>query len=90
MPTLGAHVSDEEFKAVELAAEASPERKVGPYCAEAIRERLRREGLMPGADNEQVAKLTAKVAAAVRKDPTLTERIEAVIGKSTRRQLAPA
>lgn len=41
-------------------------------------------------ESAEVAKITAKVAAAVRKDPTLTARIESIIGKSTRRQLAPA
>lgn len=88
MPTLGAHVSEEVFKAVELAAAASPEKNVSPYVAEAVRRRLSAEGLMPGSSDEEVAKLTAKVAAAVRKDPALTGRIEAVIGKSTRRMVA--
>lgn len=90
MPTISAHVSEEVATAVELAAKATQEGKVGPYIAGAVCERLDRDGLLPGSKNEDVAKLTAKVAAAVRKDPTLTERIEAVIGKSTRRQLATA
>lgn len=89
MPTLGAHLSEEEFAAVKLAAQASTEELPGPYAAEAIRERLRREGKMPGAENALVTKLTAKVAVAVRKDPALADRIDALISKSTRRHMAP-
>jgi hypothetical protein len=87
MPTLGAHVSAEEFEAVKLAAQASPEKLPGPYAAEAIRDRLRREGKMPGAENEEIAKITAKVAEAIRKDRGVIPHVEAALTKATRRRM---
>jgi hypothetical protein len=54
MPTLGAHFSDEEAKAVELAAAASPEKRVSPYVAEAIRKRMASEGMLPGNPRAEV------------------------------------
>jgi hypothetical protein len=48
MPTLGAHFSDDEAPAVEAAAKVSPEKKTGPYIAEAVRQRMGREGMLPG------------------------------------------
>lgn len=39
-------------------------------------------------DSQDIAKLTAKVAAALRKDPTLTPHIEKVLSKATRRMVA--
>lgn len=90
MPSLGVYFTDEEAEAVERAASVSPEKKPSPYIAQAVRDRLGKEGQLPGNKDEDVAKLTAKVAAAVRKDPTVADKIEAVIGKSTRRQLATA
>jgi len=46
MPTLGAHFSDDMAEAVEKAAKSSPEEKVGPYMAEAVRQRMEREGTL--------------------------------------------
>lgn len=48
MPTLGTHLSDELADTVEGIAKTSPEKKVGPWIAEAIRQRLEREGKLPG------------------------------------------
>lgn len=90
MPTLGAHVSEEIFAAVELAAAASPERNVSPYVAEAVRRRLSAEGLMPGTKDEDVARVTAKVAAALKKDPSLIDRVESLLSRSTRRVVPAA
>ncbi len=89
MPTISAHVSEEEAKAVEVAAAAAPEGKPSPYVREAVLQRLDREGLLPGSNGEDVARVVAKVTAAVRKDPALIDRIEAVLSKSTRRHMAP-
>ncbi len=47
MATLGVHFSDEEESAVRAAAEAAGQ-KASPYAAQAIRERMRREGHVPG------------------------------------------
>ncbi len=90
MPTIGAHVSEAEEQAVKIAAAASPEKKPSPYAAEAIRQRLSREGLLPGTKEEEVARITAKVAAAVREDPSAVQRVEAVLNKQTRRRMVPA
>ncbi len=54
MPTLGAHFSDDEAKAVEIAAGASPERRVSPYVAEAIRQRMAREGMLRESPTAQL------------------------------------
>lgn len=54
MPTLGTHVSDEFATIVESAALSSPEKKVGPYIAEAIRLRLERDGMLPGDPQAEV------------------------------------
>lgn len=48
MPTLGAHFPDNVVETVENAAKASPEQKVGPYIVEAVRQRMAREGTLPG------------------------------------------
>lgn len=48
MPTIGAHVSDDLEAVIKSAAKASPEKKPGPWLAEAARQRLEREGMMPG------------------------------------------
>lgn len=48
MPTLGTHLQDDEAGAVEKAAASSPQKKVGPWIAEACRMRLAAEGRMPG------------------------------------------
>ncbi len=47
MPTLGVHFPDNEAGAVEIAAKASPEKKVGRYIAEAVRQRMERDGTLP-------------------------------------------
>jgi hypothetical protein len=47
MPSFGTYFSDEEAPAVEAAARISPEKKVAPYIAEAVRQRMAREGTLP-------------------------------------------
>lgn len=59
MPTFGTHFPDEIAPAVEAAAKASPERKVGPYIKEAVMQRLSREGMMP---SDAQAEILAAVA----------------------------
>lgn len=44
MPTISAHVTDHTADAVIAAARISKEAKVGPYIAEAVRQRMAREG----------------------------------------------
>jgi hypothetical protein len=54
MPTLGAHFAETETEIVRNAAKAAGhvksdgEPSVGPYIAEAVRQRLEREGYLPG------------------------------------------
>jgi hypothetical protein len=48
MPSIGVYFSDDEVEAVELASKASPEKKPSPYIAEAVRQRMAREGMLPG------------------------------------------
>jgi hypothetical protein len=48
MPTLGSHFSETEAAIVAKAAKASGSEKVSPYIAEAVRQRLEREGFLPG------------------------------------------
>lgn len=45
MPTLGTHVDDRTAAIIETAAKASPQKKVGPWLAEAAHQRIEREGL---------------------------------------------
>lgn len=54
MPTISAHVSDEFSEAVTAAASNSTEKKVAPWLAEAARQRLEREGMLPGNPNAEV------------------------------------
>jgi hypothetical protein len=44
MPTLGTHFPDDEAELVEKAAKSAGQ-KVGPYIADAVRARLRSEGI---------------------------------------------
>lgn len=48
MPTISTQTSEEEAKVIELAAGASEEKRISPYVLEAIRQRLAREGMLPG------------------------------------------
>lgn len=45
MPTISAHVSETTAAKIETAAKVSPEKKVGPWLAEAANQRLEREGM---------------------------------------------
>lgn len=61
MPTLSSHVStDDELKEIKAAAQAAGE-KVGAYALGAVRERMRREGHVPGTPAHDIR--TAAVAA---------------------------
>lgn len=53
MPTIGAHVSDDDNTAVEIAAKAANV-KVGTWATEAIRQRLSREGMLPGNPRAEI------------------------------------
>lgn len=67
MPTLGAHFTEEDADVVEAAAKSSPQKKVGPYIAEAVRQRLTAEGHLPGTpayDISAEARSAAEVAGA--------------------------
>ncbi len=58
MPTLGAHFSEKDAGAINAAAASAPEKKVGPYIATAVLERLKREGMLPGSKRaENIAML---------------------------------
>lgn len=48
MPTLGVHFSDAEAPSVEAAAKAAGQ-KLAPYIADAVRTRMRSEGMLPGS-----------------------------------------
>jgi predicted hydrolase (HD superfamily) len=54
MPSLGVYFSDEEATAVDAAAVVSPEKKPSPYIAEAVRQRLSREGMLPGNPRAEI------------------------------------
>lgn len=47
MPTFGTYFTDEEAEAVNAAAGMSKEGKPSPYIAEAVRQRMKREGIKP-------------------------------------------
>ncbi len=64
MPTISANVSDEEVDLLKKAAAAVGERP-SPYIASAVRERMRREGHIPGTpafDLRMEAQAAAEVA----------------------------
>ena len=61
MPTLGSHFSDETAAVVEAAAKASSAKKVGPYIAEAVMQRLEREGMMPGNPTAEILAVANEV-----------------------------
>lgn len=48
MPTLGGHFPDDEVQSVKDAASVSAQKQVGPYIVEAVRQRMARDGMMPG------------------------------------------
>lgn len=48
MPTLGGHFPEDEVADVKAAASLSPQKQVGPYIVEAVRQRMARDGMMPG------------------------------------------
>lgn len=48
MPTISAHVDEDMAKQVDLAAKASEQKRPGPYIAEAVRQRMQREGMLRG------------------------------------------
>lgn len=50
MPTLGAYVNDEIARAINAAAEETTGGKIAPWLGEAARQRLEREGRLPGTD----------------------------------------
>ena len=50
MPTLGAYVTDEIASAINAAAEETTGGKIAPWLGEAARQRLEREGRLPGTD----------------------------------------
>lgn len=54
MPTISAHVTEEEEKAVELAVAASEEKKMAPYVKEAVFRRMAREGMLPGNPRAEI------------------------------------
>ncbi len=63
MPTLGAHFSDDEAPHVGAAAKAARQ-KLGPYIADAVRTRMRSEGMLPGcAEAEALAEARDLIAA---------------------------
>jgi hypothetical protein len=54
MPTISAHVDEKTAETIENAARVSDEKKVGPYVAEAVRQRLAREGMLPGNPHAEI------------------------------------
>ena len=54
MPTLGTYVSDEIADAVAAAAKETTGGKIAPWLGEAARQRLEREGRLPGSARAQV------------------------------------
>lgn len=54
MPSLGVYFTDQEAEAVESAAAVSTEKKPSPYIAEAVRQRLAREGMLPGNPRAEI------------------------------------
>jgi hypothetical protein len=61
MPTISAHVSEKFSAIVETAAKNSPEDKVGPWLAEAAKQRLEREGLMPGDPKAEILAAVSQI-----------------------------
>ena len=59
MPTISAHVSDEFNSAIASAAKVSSEKKVGPWLAESAKQRLIRDGMMPGDPATEVMSAAA-------------------------------
>jgi len=64
---------------VELAAKASPQKKVGPYIAEAVRQRLERDGMLPEDHHAEI------IAAA---DEIGVEKALAILTRANRRKAA--
>lgn len=54
MPTLGTYVTDEIAEVIKTAAAAETGGKVAPWLGEAARQRLEREGRLPGSARAQV------------------------------------
>lgn len=54
MPTISTVATEEEAKAIEIAAGASEEKRVSPYVLEAIRQRMSREGMLPGNPRAEI------------------------------------
>jgi hypothetical protein len=61
MPTISAHLPDQEFDAFETAVKASAEKKQGPYIAEAVRQRMEREGMLPGNPHAELVAAAEEV-----------------------------
>lgn len=64
MPTLGSHYSEDEVLMIKAAAKACADRRVGTYIGAAVRQRLEREGFVPGVpttDVRSIALATAEV-----------------------------
>lgn len=61
MPTLGTHVNEDFAATVERAAKVSPEKKVGPYISEAIRQRLERDGMLPTLPHGELVALAEEI-----------------------------
>jgi hypothetical protein len=61
MPTLGAHFSDAEAEDVKKAARVSDEQQVGPYIAVAVRQRMEREGMLPGNPRSELLSAAEEV-----------------------------
>jgi hypothetical protein len=55
-------MSDDDAGNLQRIAAQSPQRKVGPWIGEAIRQRLEREGLLPGTPVYNVRELAAQAA----------------------------
>lgn len=62
MPSLAGHFPDPLAEIVEAAASTSPEKKVGPYITEAVRQRLEREGFIPNTPRSAVRDLALAAA----------------------------
>ena len=64
MPTLGAHFSDDEAPHVEAAAKAAGQ-KLAPYIADAVRTRMRSEGMLPGSQEAEALSEARDLIAAI-------------------------
>jgi hypothetical protein len=62
MPTLGTHFTDSEAERIQEIAAVSPQKRVSPWIGEAIRQRLEREGLLPGSPSADSARLAAELS----------------------------